>query len=135
MSKLNLIDIIKKHEGCSLTMYKDTRDVWTIGYGHNLAEGIDAETADFILKRDLEKHTIELDRNKPFWRELPDNVQIVVLSMQFNMGYPRFSKFIKFWDAIQRKDFESAAIEMEDSRWWEQIKSRGPELRDLLLNK
>jgi len=132
---MNLIEIIKKHEGCSLTMYKDTRDVWTIGYGHNLAEGIDAETADFILKRDLEKHTIELDKNKPFWRELPDHVQIVVLSMQFNMGYPRFSKFVKFWKAIERKDFESASFEMENSRWWGQIKSRGPALRDLLLNK
>ena len=52
-------------------MYKDTVGVWTIGYGHNLEEGIDQET-DFILARDLEKHSQELDKHKPMWRELPD---------------------------------------------------------------
>jgi lysozyme len=114
-------------------MYKDTVDVWTIGYGHNLEEGIDQETADFILARDLEKHSQELDKHKPYWREIPEQAQIVLLSMQFNMGWNRFSKFVKFWTAIEANDWKSAAIEMEDSRWWGQVKSRGPELRDLLL--
>ena len=63
---MNLIDTIKKHEGCRLDMYKDTVGIWTIGYGHNLEEGIDQETADFILARDLEKHSQELDKHKPF---------------------------------------------------------------------
>ena len=93
-------------------MYKDTVGVWTIGYGHNLEEGIDQETADFILARDLEKHSQELDKHKPFG-ELPDNVQIVILSMQFNMGWNRFSKFLKFWDAIERNDLPTAGKEME----------------------
>jgi lysozyme len=130
----NLIDVIKKHEGCRLDMYKDTVDVWTIGYGHNLEEGIDQETADFILARDLEKHSQELDKHKPYWREIPEQAQIVLLSMQFNMGWNRFSKFVKFWTAIEANDWKSAAIEMEDSRWWGQVKSRGPELQELLLS-
>ena len=128
------IDVIKKHEGCRLDMYKDTVDVWTIGYGHNLEEGIDQETADFILARDLEKHSQELDKHKPIWRELPDPAQIVILSMQFNMGWNRFSKFVKFWEAIEKKDYQTAGKEMENSRWWGQVKSRGPELQELLLS-
>ena len=130
----NLIDVIKKHEGCRLNMYKDTVDVWTIGYGHHLEEGIDQETADFILARDLEKHSQELDKHKPIWRELPDPVQIVILSMQFNMGWNRFSKFVKFWEAIEKKDYQTASKEMQDSRWWGQVKSRGPELQELLVS-
>ena len=129
----NLVDTIKKHEGCRLDMYKDTVGVWTIGYGHNLAEGIDQETADFILARDLEKHADELDKHKPMWRELPEPAQVVILSMQFNMGWNRFSKFVKFWDAIENKSWSEAGRQMEESRWWGQVKSRGPELRDLLL--
>jgi len=130
----NLVDTIKLHEGCELKMYKDTANppVWTIGYGHNLEEGIDQETADFILARDLEKHSQELDKHKPFWRELPDNVQIVLLSMQFNMGWNRFSKFKKFWKAIEEKDVFKAGSEMQNSKWWGQVKSRGPHLRELL---
>jgi len=121
----NLVDTIKLHEGCELKPYKDTVGVLTIGYGHNLEEGIDQETADFILARDLDKH-------KPFWRELPDNVQIVLLSMQFNMGWNRFSKFKKFWKAIEEKDVFTAGMEMQNSKWWGQVKSRGPHLREML---
>ena len=68
------------------------------------------------------------------WRELPDSAQVVLLSMQFNMGWNRFSKFVKFWKAIEAKDFKTAGLEMEQSRWWGQVKSRGPELRQLLLD-
>ena len=81
----NLVDVIKEDEGCVLIPYRDTVGVLTIGYGHNLEEGIDQETAEFILRRDLEKHSQELDKHKPSWRQLPDNVQIVVLSMQYNI--------------------------------------------------
>ena len=66
---MDLVNTIKKHEGCRLDMYKDTVGVWTIGYGHNLEEGIDQETADFILARDLENHSQELAKHKPIWRE------------------------------------------------------------------
>ena len=46
----------------------------------------------------------------------------------------RFSKFVKFWKAIEAKDFKTAGLEMEQSRWWGQVKSRGPELQQLLLD-
>ena len=128
----NLVDTIKLHEGCVLTPYEDTVGVLTIGYGHNLEEGIDQETADFILAKDLQKHAYELDKHKPFWRDMPDNVQIVLLSMQFNMGWNRFSKFKKFWKAIEEKDVFTAGKEMQNSKWWGQVKSRGPHLREML---
>tara|TARA_R100001198_G_C5137385_1_gene152798 strand:+ start:20 stop:430 length:411 start_codon:yes stop_codon:yes gene_type:complete len=132
---INLVDIIKKHEGCILMPYKDTVGVWTIGYGHNLDEGIDEATAEFILKQDIQKHSDELTKHKPSWKDHSENVQIVLLSMQFNMGWGRFSKFVKFWDAIDKKDYETAGKEMENSKWWAQVKSRGPELRSILLKK
>ena len=28
------LPILKVDEGCKLTAYKDTRNIWTIGYGH-----------------------------------------------------------------------------------------------------
>lgn len=130
----DLVELIKEDEGCVLKPYEDTVGVLTIGYGHNLEEGIDQETAEFILSRDLEKHSKELDRHKPSWRELPPNVGMVVLSMQFNMGWNRFSKFVKFWAAIEEGNLQEAARQMEDSRWWDQIKTRGPKLRNLLLS-
>ena len=38
---MDLVNSKKKHECSRLDMYKDTVGVWTIGYGHNLEEGID----------------------------------------------------------------------------------------------
>tara|TARA_R100001594_G_C3922462_1_gene236073 strand:+ start:119 stop:574 length:456 start_codon:yes stop_codon:yes gene_type:complete len=135
-------NVIKHHEGCRLDMYQDTADppVWTIGYGHNIDEGIDQETAEFILERDLLKHMNELDKHKPWWRELPFNSRVVVLSMQFNMGWPRFSKFFNFWKYLSKAHLTGkaefitlAAKEMQDSVWWTQIGRRGPDLKKLLL--
>ena len=137
MNTKDLVELIKEDEGCRLDMYKDTVDVWTIGYGHNLEEGIDQETAEFILQRDLEKHSQELDKHKPHWRELPDHVQLVVLSMQFNMGWNRFSQFKKFWGALEQTppSLPEAARQMQDSKWWSQVKTRGPKLQKILLNE
>ena len=48
--------------------------------------------------------------------------------MAFNMGMPRLNKFIRMWKAIDSQDFSSAALEMMDSRWARQVKSRSDTL-------
>jgi lysozyme len=48
--------------------------------------------------------------------------------MAFNLGVPRLCKFKKMWAAIEAKDFPTAAKEMLDSRWANQVKSRSTKL-------
>lgn len=59
------IDLIKQSEGCRLISYKDSRDVWTIGYGWtNPVDGksfgadmtITEEKADSLLRSGLSQY-------------------------------------------------------------------------------
>jgi lysozyme len=68
-----------------------------------------------------------------WWRDLPHPAQLVLASMVFNLGWPRFSRFKKMIAALEDRDYDQAAAEMEDSLWFQQIKSRGDELKQLML--
>ena len=52
--------------------------------------------------------------------------------MAFNMGVPRLRKFKKMWAAIHDEDFQTAAKEMLDSRWANQVKSRSVKLANMM---
>ena len=53
--------------------------------------------------------------------------------MAFNLGINRLKKFKKFLAALQESDFETAAKEMIDSRWAEQVGPRATRLKDRIL--
>ena len=133
MNQSKFLDLVSKHEGLRLTMYHDTVGVPTIGYGHNLQQPISAAAAMLILEDDVEIVFQELDAKMYWWRDLPEQAQMVVASMVFNMGWPRFSGFRKFIRALEDRAWDRAAYEMEDSIWWGQVGNRGAELRSLLL--
>ena len=128
-----LTNLIAEHEGLRLDMYTDTVGVPTIGYGHNLYTPISEEAAYQILKDDVQIAIQELDERMEWWRDLPHPAQIVVASMVFNLGWPRFSRFKKFISALEDRDYTRAAYEMEDSLWFQQVKSRGIELKQIML--
>ena len=128
-----LTSLIARHEGKVLTMYTDTVGVPTIGYGHNLNEPISEAAALQILSDDVSVAVNELDDRMDWWRDLPHPAQLVLASMVFNLGWPRFSRFKKMIAALEDRDYDQAAAEMEDSLWFQQIKSRGDELKQLML--
>ena len=128
-----LTSLIARHEGKVLTMYTDTVGVPTIGYGHNLNEPISEAVALQILSDDVSIAVNELDDRMDWWRDLPHPAQLVLASMVFNLGWPRFSRFKKMIAALEDRDYDQAAAEMEDSLWFQQIKSRGDELKQLML--
>ena len=48
--------------------------------------------------------------------------------MMFNMGRPRLSKFKKMNEAITNEDWIEASVQMEDSRWYNQVTNRAKRL-------
>ena len=48
--------------------------------------------------------------------------------MSFNLGLTRLSKFKKLKTALLQRDYNSAAKEMMDSRWYGQVGRRSREL-------
>ena len=60
--------------------------------------------------------------------ELPEEVQLIIANMMFNMGRPRLSKFKGMKRGVDAKDWNSAADEMVDSNWYKQVTKRADRL-------
>ncbi len=128
MNRPALLESLKQHEGLSLKPYTCPAGKLTIGFGHNLDEGITLTQAYALLDDDIKTCERELDKNFPGWRGHDDARQNVLLEMQFNLGAPRFSKFFKMWAALDRRDYDEAAHQMLESKWAEQVGQRAQTL-------
>jgi GH24 family phage-related lysozyme (muramidase) len=61
---------------------------------------------------------------------LPEEVQHIIANMMFNMGRPRLSKFKGMKAGVDARDWNKAADEMVDSRWYQQVTNRAQRLVD-----
>lgn len=130
---------LKRHEGLRMEAYLCPAGKLTIGYGHNLdawpVEGvrkvgdvISREKAEELLVEDVFGMVDELDDALPWWREMSEPRQAVLLNMAFNMGLPKLLTFKKAIAAMYVGNWNKAAHEMLDSQWAEQVKGRAAEL-------
>jgi GH24 family phage-related lysozyme (muramidase) len=126
-------------EGCKFEIYLDHLGLPTFGIGHLIREHdpehgkpIGTEVSDERVRQVFALDvlvTVE-DCHRLFnnWDDLPDEAQLVCANMAFNLGYPRFSKFINFRAAIEAQDWLKAADEAVDSRWHDQVPNRAKRL-------
>ena len=130
---LNLVSMLKRHEGFRGKPYHCTAGKLTIGYGRNLDDvGITEVEAEFLLKVDTLRATDSAGDIFPGILSYTENRQIAIINMIFNLGKTRFKRFRKMIDAVNRGDWESAADEAIDSRWYKQVGARAVELVNLL---
>jgi len=123
-----LQESLRVHEGLKLKPYTDTEGHLTIGFGHNLDNGITIKQAYALLADDIDTAKKELDRYLPGWMGHDDARQNVLIEMVFNMGMPRLSGFKKMLAALDSRDYAQAAKEMEDSKWAKQVGARAQTL-------
>ena len=121
---------LKSDEGFREFMYKCSANKTTIGYGLNLEAGITEEEAHIILRHRLRRISSSLDYN--WYRNLNDVRKGVILNMVYQMGLRGVLKFRKMIDAMACGDFNRAAVEMEDSRWFKQTPNRAQRLIDTM---
>lgn len=115
---------IRRYEGFSRLPYKCPTGHLTIGYGHNLENGISKEAAEFILQEDLARAERAVKDAFPWWWKLGDARQFVLVDMAFNMGLAGLKGFKKMLTAIESGDFDKAAEEMLDSKYGRQVVHR-----------
>ncbi len=121
----DIADFIKHVEGLELFPYVDTVGKLTIGYGRNLSDrGITKNEAEYLLMQDLEFVRDDLLSIFPHLDQYPKEIIIVLASMMFNLGKDRFLTFKKFINAIKKHDFESAKMEILNSKRAFQVPDR-----------
>ena len=146
MDRDKLVKEIIMDEGFMYEIYRDHLGYPTLGVGHLLTEKdkewglpmgtpISEERIHECLNDDIDIVCKELDKNLPWWKDLDDNKQRVMANMAFNLGLPRLKNFKKFLAAMKAGDFETAAEEMMDSKWANQVGARAVRLRDRVLEE
>lgn len=124
-----MIDQLRKDliadEGLRLRPYTDTVGKVTIGVGRNIDDrGITRDEAMLLLDNDMAVAFRDLDRNVPWWRDLPEPAQRGLANMCFNIGWPRLSRFNRMLTALEGRHFHTAAEEALASLWREQVGAR-----------
>lgn len=130
---MDVRELLIRHEGMRLKPYVDTVGKTTIGVGRNLTDiGISQSEALGLLDNDIAKAQDECDKY-PWFSGLSDARKAAMLSLVFNLGPTRLAGFVKFLKAMAASDWAAAAEELEASKWYAQVKSRGPEIVNLIL--
>lgn len=122
---------LENDEGVRRTSYKDSLNIDTIGIGRNLQSvGLSQDEIDFLYENDVRRVMSDLDRALPWWGKLSEPRQRVLVNMCFNMGIKRLLGFHHMLDAAQAGNFETAAEEMRNSAWFDQVGPRAVRLKE-----
>lgn len=137
-------DLIK-HEGYKQEIYLCTESIPTFGIGHAIKEDdieytwpigtpVEKERIDQCFNDDFEDACSDCDALFLQFASLPEQVQRVLVNMAFNLGRTRLGKFKKMIKAVNEGNFEEAANQMVDSRWYNQVGNRSVELENWMRN-
>ena len=132
-------------EGVKYEIYNDHLGYPTFGIGHlvipsdiEYREDVGTRVSEERVRECFDKDVQQVLRDcsllyKDF-DELPEEAQQIIANMMFNMGYTRLSKFKGMKRGVDARDWNKAADEMVDSRWYKQVTNRANRLVERMRN-
>lgn len=132
-----IIDRLKKQltfdEGKKNFPYTDSVGKLTIGIGRNLADrGLTDSEIAFLLENDIKEVVQNLSTNLPWFNNLDDVRQEVLINMCFNMGWPKLSQFKNTLNLVKEGKYNEASIAMLNSLWAKQVGNRAVRLANMM---
>ena len=132
-------------EGVKYAIYLDHLGLPTFGIGHLIIDSdaesgspVGTEVSESRVQQAFEADVLSviLDCNKLYddFDVLPEEVQLIVANMMFNMGRTRLSKFKGMKRGVDGRDWNAAADEMVDSKWYRQVTNRADRLVQRMRN-
>lgn len=120
---------LREAEGFRSRPYLDTVGVWTIGFGHALHGRMAHEVQHMRWTRAQANAALNVDiadalhdaTSFAWFADLDEVRQRVIVELCFNLGRPRVLGFRKMLAALAAKDYDRAAAELKDSRWYVQV--------------
>ena len=132
-NRATLHRVLKADEGLRLKPYRCTAGKLTIGVGRNLDDrGITEREAELLLDTDIEDSTRFLHKLFPRFELYGEARKTALISLVFNLGEGGFLKFRNLINAVLREDWSEAAAEAADSKWFQQVKARGPRIVEMI---
>lgn len=129
---MNIVKLKKQmmyHEGKRNKLYKCSAGKLTIGIGHNIEDnGVSDAVIDLMFQEDIYDVLEDLTGMFSEFNELPENIQLVLADMRFQLGGPRFRGFRNMISAAKTRDWSAMVREMKDSVWYRQVPNRANNL-------
>lgn len=120
-------------EGYRQHPYRDTKGILTIGVGRNLeSDGISKEEAKYLATNNINEKYQQLISALPWFTDLDEVRQCVLINMGFNMGVPSLLNFKVTLNFIAHGDYEKASEEMLNSLWAKQVGNRAERLAQMM---
>lgn len=137
-----LLAELRHDEGSVPYAYKDSLGYLTIGVGRMIDQakggGLSPDEIDYLLANDVKRSMADLDKALPWWRNLSEPRQRVLVNMCFNLGIGSSalgSGLLGFKNTlamIQVGDYDGAADGMLHSRWARQVGDRAMRLSAMM---
>ena len=126
-------------EGVKYEIYLDHLGLPTFGIGHLVIDSdpesgqpvgtpVSEERVNECFDKDVEVVLGECRILYEDFDDLPEEAQLIIANMMFNMGRPRLSQFKGMKRGVDARDWNAAADEMVDSRWYRQVTNRAQRL-------
>ena len=134
---------LEMDEGVKYEIYNDHLGYATFGIGHlvrdsdpehgqEIGTAVSEERVIAAFDEDVQIVLADCERLYNDFNVLPEECQLIIANMMFNMGRTRLSKFKKHNTALQNGDWKTAAAEGRDSRWYKQVTNRAERLMSRL---
>lgn len=146
---ISIREYIKHWEGFRSKPYRCPAGKLTIGYGRNiqdnpltadeyrlifplytlseamklLYDGINEQQAELLLEHQIRKNRQLLQANT-WYSDITCVRQIVIQDMCYNLGYEGLKSFKKMIKAIKKADYQQAADEIKNSKYYNQVGKR-----------
>ena len=145
MNLEKLQEELELDEGCKYEIYLYHLGYPTFGIGHLITENdpeygwevgasIDTHRVHETFESDIEGVLSDCSKLYSDFGDLPEEAQRVIANMMFNMGYTRLSKFKNMKLSVDDRNWDIAADEMVDRRWYYQVPNRAKRLVERMRN-
>ena len=121
--------MLTRDEGRRNEAYQDSLGLWTIGIGHHddsVCSGMvwSDDKVDQVFADDVAEKIAQCQTAFPWFDQLNEARQAVLIAMCFQMGMHRLSAFVNTLAAMERGDYSAAADGMRNSVWAHQTPVR-----------
>jgi lysozyme len=132
-------------EGVKYEIYLDHLGLPTFGIGHLVRDddpesgqpvgtAVSEDRVNECFDKDVEIVINDCRQLYEDFDDLPGEAQLIIANMMFNMGRPRLSKFKGMKAGVDARDWNEAADQMVDSRWYNQVTNRAERLVQRMRN-
>lgn len=129
---MNIAEQLDRDEGRKSAAYQDHLGYWTIGVGRLIdarkGGGLRPDEIDYLLNNDINDRVAALTQALPWFKDLDEARQGVLINMAFQLGTDGLLGFKTTLRLVSEGQYADAALQMVQSKWASQTPERATRL-------